>query len=552
MTPECVDESYANPVIDSESDISQPAEVRLVKGHFDGTNIEFRIYLPKANSWEGRFFQFTYPLDGQEPVDSVKFGATHGGYTVQTTGTAGYRHIAAAAKFSRSVAADYYGVTPDSIYGYVYGWSGGSFQTVGAIENTTRVWQGAVPIVQGLEVSTLDNFSIRALASFVLEGKKSQIVAALRPGGSGDPYAVLNDVERAVLEEATRMGIPLGAWEDFDYLATTAAFDSTSNLVGVFDPTFVEDFWTKEGYLGTEQSALGDLFRAALAEDPDSRSRLALFTYHRYNIPTREGFIGYDQYRSADGSPIYPQREATSPSAFLSSILTGGASYTGEITGKVIALESMLDSDAFPWHGDWYADQVRATLGDGTDDSYRIWYTENADHNPYNRTDVGATFRVGYMPVIFQALDDVAAWAEKGIAPPRSTNYGVTEDSQVTVPGNAAARRGVQPLVDLGTAAMTRNPDVTAGRPVEFHAKIQVPPGAGEIVSVEWDFEGDGTFEKATIPTGKSTLVVKASHVFTAPGTFYPAIRVGAQRDGDIADVLTVIQNVDRTRVVVP
>ena len=38
------------------------------------------------------------------------------------------------------------------------------------------------------------------------------------------------------------------------------------------------------------------------------------------------------------------------------------------------------------------------------------------------------------MRVIFQALDDVAAWAEKGIAPPRSTNYGVTEDSQVTVP----------------------------------------------------------------------------------------------------------------------
>jgi hypothetical protein len=533
----CEDPQFAKPVIDKTTEITEPAALRLVEGHFEGPGTKFRIYLPAKAEWDGRFFQFTYPINGQEPVDSVKFGATHGGYTVQTDGAPGYRHSAAAAKFSRTVAAQYYGVERADIDGYVYGWSGGSYQVVGAMENTAGVWQGGVPIVQGIPTSSAANFTVRAFAGFVLQNKKEQIIAALQPGGSGDPYAGLDEVERAALEEATEMGIPLQSWEDFDYVANPGGLPSTAGFVSGFDKTYVEDFWSKPGYLGTEESALGDLFRAALAQDPSRRAGLALLANHRYTLPKPEsGIPGFDQYRNADGEPLYPQR-SFSPGPFLANILTGGATFSGEITSKVIALDSTLDSDAFPVHGDWYADRVEAALGEeAAKDSYRLWYTDNADHNPYNRTGEGATRLVGYMPVIFQALDDVAAWAEEGIAPPRSTNYQVTEDNRIELPTNAAARRGIQPLVDLSGRGDSDRIEVFAGEKFGLQAKIQVPPQVGNIVSVEWDLDGDGTFEPATFNTDKETLVVRVDHRFESVGTFFPSIRVGSERGADPTD----------------
>ena len=61
VTPDCVDPLYANPVIDSEQDLTTPVAHHRVSGHFEGTDIRFNIYLPPANQWQGRFFQYTYP-----------------------------------------------------------------------------------------------------------------------------------------------------------------------------------------------------------------------------------------------------------------------------------------------------------------------------------------------------------------------------------------------------------------------------------------------------------------------------------------------------------
>ncbi|BCW62888.1 PKD domain-containing protein [Arthrobacter sp. StoSoilB22] len=543
----CVDPSYGKPVIDNRTSVDG---LLLVEGHFEGPGTKFRIFLPPKNQWEGRFFQFTYPINGQEPADNVQFGAAHGGYTVQTDGALGYRHSAAAAKFSRTVAADYYGVKPKTINGYLYGWSGGSYQTVGAIENTREVWQGAVPIVQGIPTSSAANFTSRAFAAFVLQDKKEQIVDALRPGGSGDPYLGLDDVQKAALKEVTQLGLPLESWEDFDYVANPGGLPSTTGLIQGFDATYVEDFWTKPGYLGTEDSSLGALFRAALAQDPSRRSHLAYIANHRYTLPPQESAIpGFDQYRGPDGSPSYPQRAFT-PGPFLANLVSGGASFSGKITGKVIALDSTLDSDAFPVHADWYAKRVQAAMGKETNDSYRLWYTDNSDHGPFNRAGQ-STRLVGYMPVIYQALEDVSAWAEQGIAPPSSTRYGVTKDSQITLPDNAAVRGGIQPTVELSGRGNTDRIEVAAGAQFDLQAKIKVPPHAGKIVSVEWDFDGDGTFESASFTANKETLVVQASHTFSSAGTYFPSIRVGSQREGDAADEFSTVQNLDRVRVVV-
>lgn len=59
-------------------------------------------------------------------------------------------------------------------------------------KNTHEVWSGAVPIVQAVPVSNLNGLTVQAFAAFVLQGKADEIAETMSPGGSGDPYAVLD------------------------------------------------------------------------------------------------------------------------------------------------------------------------------------------------------------------------------------------------------------------------------------------------------------------------------------------------------------------------
>src|SRR5690242_3735139 len=136
VTPECRDPEFAEPIVDTVRDVRDPVEHRRISGHFQGTATKFNVYLPTPGTWKGRFFQWVYPIQDENATDrTIAFGAASGAYTVQVTGAGGYRHEAAAAKYSRTLAAEYYRARHRRIYGYVYGASGGSFQTIGAIEN---------------------------------------------------------------------------------------------------------------------------------------------------------------------------------------------------------------------------------------------------------------------------------------------------------------------------------------------------------------------------------------------------------------------------------
>ncbi|MEU0649571.1 hypothetical protein [Streptomyces umbrinus] len=160
-------------------------------------------------------------------------------------------------KDSRVKAADLLVQEPGRIFGYIYGGSGGSYQTIGAMENTTGVWDGAVPFIPGVPTSTPNNFFVRAFARLVLQDDAEQIADAVSPGGSGDPYTGLSEVERAVLREVTRMGVPLRAWQDPSYvlgLHDPQGLLGFAGVVRAMDPTYMDDFWSKPGYLGTEQS----------------------------------------------------------------------------------------------------------------------------------------------------------------------------------------------------------------------------------------------------------------------------------------------------------
>ena len=245
-----------------------------VHGGFTGTDAKFSFCFPPADEYEGRFFQATHQLlAGEEATPrNVAFALASGGYSVQTnmggrdnprtaeagvhgqadTTIRGYRVNAEAAKYSRVVAAEIYG--PHRTYGYLYGGSGGAYQTVTSAEMTTGVWDGFVPYVMGSPQSIPNCFTVRVNALRVLKDKWPSIIDAIEPGGSGDPYAGLNDEERAALEEATRTGFPPAAW--FNYVPQGGGpLVLVASYVPVLDPSYLDDFWSKPGYLGTDPTS---------------------------------------------------------------------------------------------------------------------------------------------------------------------------------------------------------------------------------------------------------------------------------------------------------
>jgi hypothetical protein len=162
---------------------------------------------------------------------------------------------------------------------------------------------------------------------------------------------------------------------------------------------------------------------------------------------------------------------------------------------------------------------------------------------------VATTRVVSYQGVLQQALRDLAAWVERGVAPPQSTDYRV-EDGQVVVAASAAARKGVQPVVSV-TANGAARADVQAGEAVAFEAIVEAPPGAGEIAAVEWDFEGDGRFPvKSALGVASSHAVVRQTYAFPSAGTYFPAVRVASRRP-ETKGLFAQPKNIGRVRVVV-
>ena len=624
-----------------------------VHGGFTGTDARFSFCFPPEEAYQGRFFQATHQLLAGEEATArnVAFALASGGYSVQTnmggrdnprtaeegasgqfdTTIRGYRVNAAAAKFSRVVAADIYG--PHRTYGYLYGGSGGAYQTVTSAEMTTGVWDGFVPYVMGSPQSIPNCFTVRVHALRVLKEKWPSIVDAIEPGGSGDPYAGLSDEERAALEEATRAGFPPGAW--FNYIPQGGGpLVLVASYVPVLDPTYLDDFWSQPGYLGTDPTSsvraarvqheatvvdvlvgartqlrlssvpTGDLTAAdvlitsgaaagktaslgRVASDGkgqiglvfdavddtiditaaravvesirtgdqvriDNSRFLALQTYHRHQFPPADPDFDYpevyDYFRNPDGNPKYPRRGVDIGAA--GSLGATGQIPTGRFNGKMIVVECLHDGDALPWQADWYRQRVVGFEGSRTDEKYRLWYVDNANHTDPT-SERQQTHAVAYSGTVQYALRELSAWVEQGIAPPPTSQYRV-EEGQVHVPTSAAARMGIQPVVRL-TANGGERADVAVGDVVTFVARIEVPEAPGRVVSAKWDFEGVGTYPDAAeldAPTS-ATIHLTATHTFTSPGTYFPALRVASQREGNPETPFARSQNLGRVRVVV-
>jgi hypothetical protein len=221
----------------------------------------------------------------------------------------------------------------------------------------------------------------------------------------------------------------------------------------------------------------------------------------------------------------------------------------------MIVMQALMDEAAYPWAADWFRTRIKAHLGAQMDDRYRLWFVDNTLHttqsaSPADPRPVATTRVISYQGVLQQALRDLAAWVENGVAPPQSCDY-VVADGQVSLPAKAATRKGVQPTIDLSANGAARA-EVKVGEEVEFAVTIEAPPDAGPVVRAEWDFEGAGQYPLTSAFTPAERVTTSARYAFDAPGTYFPALRATVQRDGETEKTAYArVQNLGRVRVVV-
>jgi hypothetical protein len=278
---------YDKPYLDIDEWRDTPVRHRYVHGGFRDTELLFSMYFPPKEQYQGRFFQPLQAVSGNENTASMAmaqagsagFAFASGGYLVESN--QGSRNMfggdaaanAAVAQYSRELAADMYG--KHRPFGYVYGGSGGAFKTIGCIETQPGVWDGSIPFVHGSPIAIPNVFTVQAHAMRILWDKFPQIVDAIDPGGSGDMYAGLNQEEREALQEVTRMGFPPRAWFNQKKIAFgyTGVFTTLVDRIVDGDPTYFDDFWTKQGYLGANPT---ESLQRARIQQPTKISSLVM------------------------------------------------------------------------------------------------------------------------------------------------------------------------------------------------------------------------------------------------------------------------------------
>ena len=190
----------------------------------------------------------------------------------------------------------------------------------------------------------------------------------------------------------------------------------------------------------------GPVFEGVRAGDGlliDNRKWLAFCFLHRHQVDRQ--LAESSAFRCA-GEPVYPQRPLF-PMARMHSI-TRTQPHSGVFAGKMIIVNHMLDDYAWPNGAIFYADLVRARLAGATHDQLRLWFVDHATHIPASMLAPAERSRLlDVQGCTQQAVRDLIAWVEDGVAPPVSSGYSVDDDCGVHLAGSAVERRGIQPVV---------------------------------------------------------------------------------------------------------
>jgi uncharacterized protein YfiM (DUF2279 family) len=278
-----------------------------------------------------------------------------------------------------------------------------------------------------------------------------------------------------------------------------------------------------------------------------NRRFLAYCYFARHHLMEDEP--AFDHLR-IDGAAQFPQHPVPEMSPLM------GVCYSGQYQGKLMWIHHTHDSSVWPAWGTLYHRAVLQAQGeDGAARNFRIRWTEFAEHGPAamappepNRAS--STRLIDNRGIMEQSLADLVDWVERGIEPP-GTAYEVS-GGQVVLPPSAAERGGIQPVAHV-TANGGELTEVGVGETVTLAVTAEVPPGAGGIVEIRWDFDGSGTYPFAhdAIDGSASKLSLTTTHFYDRPGTYFVTARVNAHRNGDVAATQCRIETIGQARVVV-
>ncbi|MCU1344491.1 MAG: hypothetical protein JWL70_757 [Acidimicrobiia bacterium] len=278
----------------------------------------------------------------------------------------------------------------------------------------------------------------------------------------------------------------------------------------------------------------------------DNRRFLAYCYYARHHAHEDPQF---DQFR-VDGVPIYAQHPLPDLSVLM------GVGYSGQYKGKLMWVHHTHDASLWPASGMNYRTAVMRSQGEaGMRDRFRQRWIENAEHVPPAALPSKAgratnTWLVDYLPHVEQSLADLVAWVEQGVDP-AETAFDYT-DGKVTLPSTAAERGGIQAVVHA-TVNGARRAEVRTGEPVTLAVEAETPKSGGTIVSVEWDFDGSGTFpfKHPDIDGTATSVSLSTTHTYDRPGVFFATALVHSHRDGNVNATSRRIPNLCQVRVVV-
>ena len=642
VTEQFVDPLFSEPYIEVDEQRYDPVLHRYVHGGFKGTNARFSFYFPPDDQYRGRFFHNTYPMAvtsdiGPFPIEfevatgDLGFTVDSGAYYVQTNNGGvfrdpetdpaipAYRVNAAAAKFSRVVAADVYKESRGEHrpFGYLFGGSGGAYQTMGAAENTSGIWDGFVPFVPGCNHAIPSMFTARMYALRVLRQRNRfpAIVDALEPGGSGDPYAELNDEEAAAFREVSLMGFPPRGWYGHETM-DSGYFANISGMIPAMDPTYAEDFWTKPGYLGSDPNASirserfsfdstigsisggppwtielsgdpgracdnahlvvlsGDAKGASLpiarsqagtvhliaTADPHAAAELRAGDDVRIDNSWALALETYHRHQVPPTDDYYGWnqfRDASGRPIYPQRDVLVGPAGTANSAGSV--LEGNVHGKVLMLAAlldidsyPWQADWYRSKVKAALGSEFDDNYALYFVDNAHHENPQTPLARA-HTVSYGGALQQALRDLAAWVEEGRHPSNSVYEivDSQVVVPASAAERKGIQPVISLEANGSARA-EVSVDEPVHFTATIEVPPEAGKVVSAQWDFEGAGNFPLAhSLAQPEPSVSIAAEHVYRRPGTYFAVLRVASQREGDRHTHYGRVQNIARVRVVV-
>ena len=289
----------------------------------------------------------------------------------------------------------------------------------------------------------------------------------------------------------------------------------------------------------------------------DNSDYIAVQMYYRHQVPDDPSFRAFSHLRNEDGKLGIPQRAFIMGYGFNGT----GTVQDGNIHGKMIMNQSLMDESTWPWCADWYRQKIIEAKG--SDSDYRLYWNENCLHGDVSALQSSRV--VNYLGSLRQSILDLSDWVERGIEPRKSEAYSY-HDGQILIEQDPAKRFGLQAKVTL-LAGGQKKAVVKVGEPVMLEVLAEVPKDAGSVTAFDFCLENrkidlhDSAREvfdhpaqvvqMGIDPSGVTRAKGTISVTYDRPGTYFAAVRVKSNVHGDGTDVFTQILNLDRVRIVV-